>query len=193
MSAMRAQADIRNWSTSYVTFLFPTREFAAQQGVQTCQTRQFFMTFIVEASTYRALGVVFWENAKYLEKEYSARGETVPRNNLTLPFYYLISHSAELFLKCALLKRGTSPADLKNFSLRHNLSNLLDDVENKGVPISGRTREIIMAISDQHKSHELRYTAFLDNGIAILTPEPSDIHQMLEELMLAGAISTHGV
>lgn len=151
------------------------------------------MSFVVEASTYRTLAVVFWENAKILEKEYSARGEPVPRNNLALPFYYLISHSAELFLKCALLKRGMSPVELKNFSLRHNLSNLLDEVENKEVPISGLAREIVIALSDQHKSHELRYTAFLDNGVPIFTPEPSDIHQVLEELMMAGAISTRGV
>jgi len=144
--------------------------------------------YVVEASTYRNLAVVFWENAKFLEKAFAEKGQTVPRNYLSIPFYFIVSHSIELLLKSALLKRGVSPSELKRLDHRHNLATLLQKVEDNDVPISKLTKRIVNALSDQHKSHALRYMVFLDDGVPTFTPEPDDIYTALDELLMATAL-----
>ena len=149
--------------------------------------------YVADASYYRMTAVVYWENAKILEGAFRARGEKMEGNRMAVPFYFLISHALELFLKCALMKRGSSPQELKNIGLRHNLASLLRDIESKGVPISRSTRDLVRVMSDQHRSHTLRYTVFFENGGSIYTPKTVDLYSALDELMMAGRISTHGV
>jgi HEPN domain-containing protein len=104
----------------------------------------------------------------------------------------LVSHAAELFLKCALLKRGFSPKDLKSSTLRHSLEKLLRELLKKGVPISEPCSQLLLRLSHQHEKHALRYTVFVDDGEPTFTPEPNDLFSMLDELMMAGRIATHG-
>ena len=112
---------------------------------------------------------------------------------MAVPFYYLVSHAAELFLKCALLKRGFSPGDVKSSALRHSLENLLHELLKKEVPISEPCSQLLLRLNHQHEKHVLRYTVFVDDGEPTFTPEPEELFSMLEELMMAGRIATHGL
>lgn len=138
-------------------------------------------------------GVVFVENAKILKREFEDKGESTVGNPMAVPFYYLVSHAAELFLKCALLKRGFSPNDLKSSALRHSLENLLRELLKKGVSISEPSSQLLLRLNHQHEKHALRYTVFVDDGEPTFTPEPEDLFSMLDELMMAGRIATHGL
>lgn len=51
----------------------------------------------------------------------------------------------------------------------------------------------LLRLNHQHEKHALRYTVFVDDGEPTFTPEPEDLFSMLEELMMAGRIATHGV
>jgi hypothetical protein len=67
---------------------------------------------IVLASTYRLNAVNFRASAEVASTlVLDVQGR--PTSLLALPFYFLISHAAELLLKAALLKRGVSEAELK--------------------------------------------------------------------------------
>jgi len=149
--------------------------------------------FVVDAAYYRMTAVVYWENAKMLQEAFERKGQKVRGNRMAVPYYLLISHAMELLLKCALLKRQTSPKDLKKFELRHNLKSLLDAVEALHIPITARTREIVHVMSSQHSNHVFRYTVFFEEGGPVFVPEPVDLNGVLEELLMAGRISTHGV
>ena len=138
-------------------------------------------------------GVVFMKNAKILNRAFEDNGESTIANPMAVPFYYLVSHAAELFLKCALLKRGFSPNDLKSSTLRHSLENLLGELSKKGVPISDTCSQLLLELNHQHEKHALRYTVFMDDGEPTSTPKPEDLFSMLDEVMMAGRIATHGV
>ena len=148
---------------------------------------------IVMASMYRITAVNFAESARVLSNALLEKEKQVSGNIMAIPFYYLVSHAAELFLKCALLKRSTSMRELKSVRLRHSLTNLLDELLSKGVPISDATRDLIIVLNQQHETHALRYTALLANGEPTFTPPPDRLFVMLDELMMAGRIATHGV
>ena len=53
------------------------------------------------------------------------RNDGTPAKLTPIPFYFLISHAVELFLKSALLKRGFTEDELKKHDYRHNLDSLL--------------------------------------------------------------------
>jgi HEPN domain-containing protein len=145
------------------------------------------------ASWYRMTGVVFRENARVLYRAFEDKGEPTVGNPMAVPLYYLISHAAELFLKCALLKRDFSPEMLKSNALRHSLEGLLRELLKKGVPISEPCLQLLVALSHQHEKHALRYSVFVDDGQPTFTPEPEELFSMLDELLMAGRITTHGV
>ena len=107
---------------------------------------------------------------------------------MAVPFYYLISHAAELFLKCALLKRGFSPNDLKSAALRDSIEGLLRELLKKGAPISEPCSELLLKLNHQHEKHALRYTVFVDDGQPTFTPEPEELFSMLDELLMAGCL-----
>jgi hypothetical protein len=112
---------------------------------------------------------------------------------MAIPFYHLISHAAELLLKCALLKRGVQPDDLKKYNLRHSLGEILKAVQRQGVPISDQAKQLIVGLDRQHKDHSLRYSFLMEGAAQIFMPPPQELFALLDELLMAGRISTHGV
>jgi hypothetical protein len=147
------------------------------------------MDNIVLASTYRLTAANFRLSAEVLYEKFLERGETLPNNIRAIPFYFLVSHAAELLLKCALLKRGISQAQLKQYELGHNLDSLLKCLMDLGVSISPEAVALVTRLSTDHKKHALRYTALLDDGEPTFTPEPVDLFKVLDELLMAGRTS----
>ncbi len=150
------------------------------------------MDNIVLASTYRSTATIFRMSATVLLHDFQSRNEILPGNVRAIPFYYLISLAIELLLKCALLKHGQSAEDLKKYPIRHSLDALLQRLTQLGVPLSDSAVTVIGALSWQHEKHDLRYTVLLDDGEITFTPEPSVLFEILDELLLAGRVSTHG-
>jgi len=109
-----------------------------------------------------------------------------------LPYYFLISHAAELFLKSALLKRGWEETELRKFDYRHNLDTLLREIQNLDLIVTVDAARLINGLHSQHANHALRYTAFLDNGQKTYMPPPDLVNKTLEELLMLTRISTHG-
>lgn len=99
------------------------------------------------ASVYRLTAVNFRLSAEALAPNLELRDDGSPAKFTAIPFYFLVSHSIELFLKSALLKRGYVPADLKRFDNRHNLKALLDLLKKKGLPVSAEAASIIEGLS----------------------------------------------
>lgn len=137
------------------------------------------------ASIYRLTATSFRLSAELLQTSFSEKAEEMPQNYRATPFYYLVSHACELLLKSALLKRGVTPGRLRKSDVRHNLRSLQESLELQGVTISPSSAAIISGLSRQHKDHELRYTALLDDGKPTYTPEPGDVYKMLDELLIA--------
>src|SRR5882757_5413799 len=100
-------------------------------GVQSTMTDSLYL-----ASIYRLTAVNFWQSAQRLDAEMEKNGDGSPVKITAIPFYFLISHAAELFLKSALLKRGFREIDLKKFDYRHNLDALLEELRKKGVSVT---------------------------------------------------------
>ena len=145
------------------------------------------------ASIYRLTGVNFWQSAKTLGEKIEVGDDGVPKRLTALPFYFLASHATELFLKSALLKRGFSDRDLRQFSYRHNLDALLTALLGKGVTVTPATANLVRHLSAQHQTHALRYTALVDDGQATCMPPPRVVFDVLEELLMLTRISTQGV
>jgi len=111
------------------------------------------MDNVALASTYRLTGTNFWMSAEIILPDFQTRGESMPRNIRAIPFYYLMSHAIELFLKCALLKRGEPAEGLKKYPLGHSLGALLHKLKEMDVPGSGPAATLITALSQQHEKH----------------------------------------
>lgn len=148
-------------------------------------------TRIYLASVYRLTGVNFWQSAKALSAPIEV--DDAPKSLTTLPFLFLASHASELLLKSALLKRGFSDGELKQFSYRHNLDALLTALLGRGVRVTPETVNLVRHLSAQHKSHALRYSALVDDGQPIYVPPPRLVFEALEELLLLTRLSTQGV
>ena len=144
------------------------------------------------AVAYRLTGVAFSMSAKQLKKSLKLDGDGRPTELKAIPLYFLASHSAELFLKAALLKRGFNELDLKKYDFRHNLNSLLIELQNKGVFVTDETVKTINGLSEQHKKNALRYTILLDDGNETFWPPLFLVFSMLEELLGLTAISTQG-
>jgi len=144
------------------------------------------------ASIFRFMAVMFWEDAKKLNKEIERDENGMPTKYTAIPYYYLISHATELFLKSALLKRNFTKNELLKFKYRHNLENLLNELLKLDLPISDKTKEMVIGLSEQHKDHSLRYEVLMDNGKMTFTPPNDLVNGMLTELMSLTRIATHG-
>lgn len=140
------------------------------------------------ASLYRMTAVNFRLSAENLFPSLELRADGTPAKLTAIPFYFLVSHSIELFLKSALLKRGFVPSDLKRFETRHNLSALIELLLKKGLPVSAETREMVQGLSPQHSHHLLRYHVLINPFM----PAPEKVWPVLDELLSLTAISTHG-
>ena len=140
------------------------------------------------ASVYRGAAVNFRLTAENLVGTLELKGDGTPAKLTAIPFYFLISHAIELFLKSALLKRGYVPSDLRKFDRRHNLEALLELLLGMGLPISEETTMLVRGLSGQHQQHLLRYH-FLINPFM---PAPATLWPMLDELLMLTRIATHG-
>lgn len=145
------------------------------------------------ASIYRIGAVNFWESAKTLSTTLELKSDGTPAKLTAIPFYFLISHAAELLLKSALLKRGFNASDLKKYDYRHNLNTLLEELQKFGVSVTPNTISLINGLHSQHQNHALRYTALVDDGQKTYMPPPSLVFSMLDELLSLTRISTQGV
>lgn len=145
------------------------------------------------ASIYRIQAVNFWESAKILSATIELNSDGTPAKITAIPFYFLISHASELFLKSALLKRGFNAGDLKKYDYRHNLNTLLAELQKFGVSVTPDTVGLINGLHSQHQNHALRYTALVDDGQTTYMPPPPLVFSMLDELLLLTRISTQGV
>ena len=144
------------------------------------------------ASIYRLTGVNFRMSAETLAKTLETKSDGSPEKVTAIPFYFLVSHAAELLLKSALLKRGFTESDLKKYDYRHNLDTLLGALQDKGVYVTPDTVNLINQLHAQHQTHALRYTALVDDGEKTFMPPPL-LFTMLDELLLLTRISTQGV
>ena len=144
-------------------------------------------------TSYRLTGVNFQKSAERLKRCIELNDDVRPETLTALPLYFLASHSAELFLKAALLKRGFDESELRKFDYRHNLAALLSELQEKGVPLTDNITTVINGLSEQHKNHSLRYTVFVDDGVKTYMPPLALVFSALDELLLATRISTHGV
>lgn len=74
------------------------------------------------------------------------RADGTPTKMTAIPFYFLVSHAAELLLKAALLKRGFSEDALRKRENRHSLSSLLNELQNRRVSVTPGTVRLIDAL-----------------------------------------------
>ena len=144
------------------------------------------------ASIFRIMAAMFWEDAKKLDKDIERDENGIPIKYTAIPYYYLISHATELLLKTALLKRGFTKEKLRKFEYGHNLENLINELVKLDLPVSDRTKTIVLGLSEQHKDHSLRYEVLIDDGKMTFTPPNDWVNEMLTELMSLTRIATHG-
>jgi hypothetical protein len=145
------------------------------------------------ASAYRLDAANFRANAEVIVSTLSLDVDGRPTSLLALPFYFLVSHAAELLLKAALLKTGVSEAELKEFDLRHSLSGLLSELQKLGPSVSRDTEVLVNGLHRQHLTHALRYTVLVDNGEKTYLPPIPAVYEVLDELLLLTRISTQGM
>lgn len=146
---------------------------------------------ITYAFLYNLTATNFWESAKTLDAQLDKNENSTPTKLTAIPFYFLVSHSMELFLKSALLKRGYTVQELKKQYIRHNLKKLLEKLQSKGLMITSETVEIVNNLHILHEKHGLRYDALFNIPPSSWLPTNS-IHVALEELQLLTRISTQG-
>lgn len=137
------------------------------------------------ASIYRLTATSFRLSAELLESSFADQGEPMPRNYRSTPYYYLVSHACELLLKAALLKRGVTDDELRRPGVRHDLQGLMSLLRERGVTIMPDRVTVLEGLARQHRDHELRYTALLDNGKLTYTPTPASVYELLDELLMA--------
>lgn len=145
------------------------------------------------AVVYYTNGTIFRTSAEKLVEGLDLDTAGRPTTLMAIPLYLLASHAAELFLKAALLKRGFDEATLKTFGIRHNLATLLQELQGKGVPVTEQTVGVVQGLSEQHESHQLRYTVLVDDGSKTYWPPLPLVFIALDELLLLTRISTHGI
>ena len=130
-------------------------------------------------------GVVFRKSADILARETETDESGKPKAPLlSIPYYVLVSHAAELFLKAALLKRGFEEEELRKYGYGHDLLALLRKVQEKGIVLSDRTIGTLSGLHQQHKDHTLRYAKFMGDMKLVYFPPFPDISSMLDELFI---------
>ena len=150
---------------------------------------------VLIAANYRFIAAGFLISARILREHIEVDENSRPKKYRVLPLYYLASHIAELYLKCALLKRGFSQKELNKYRYRHNLEALLGELIKLNIPVSNRTCDVVRGLSEQHKVHLLRYPTVNEEGYLVLAkfwPNLNDVFEALDELLTTTAISTFG-
>lgn len=144
------------------------------------------------AVAYYLNGQNFRLSAEKLMAGLELDNEGRPKTLTAVPLYFLASQAAELFLKAALLKRSVDASALKSRHYGHNLTALLDTLQQK-VPVTADTAAIVRGLSEQHKLHLLRYTVLVHDGTKTYWPPLNPVFSALDELLMLTRISTHGV
>lgn len=139
---------------------------------------------IALASAYRLNGVNFRTSAEALARQLELDRDGRPTSLTAIPMYFLASQSAELFLKAALLKRGFAEPDLRAHHLRHDLDALLQALEQMQVAVTADTAAVVHGLSEQHKTHQLRYSVLVDDGAKTYWPPLPLVFAALDELLL---------
>jgi hypothetical protein len=147
---------------------------------------------IALASVYRLHAVNFRLSAEALGAKMETKKDGSPTKLTAIPIYFLVSHSAELLLKSALLKRGFTDRELKQRDYRHNLSSLLAALQKKGVSVTSESVDLINSLHSQHLFHALRYTVLYDTSKKTYLPPLQLVFAMLDELLSLTRISTQG-
>ena len=127
------------------------------------------------------LAEVWWSAAKRLIAPDARTGSYAD-----LPGYYCAAHAFELYLKHAAQKRGATTQQLKKFDLRHSLSGLCDLVESLDYQVSNPAKEVLSALSTNHSSHMIRYTALKPETRITIFP-----WERLEEVQTDLLLLTH--
>ena len=95
---------------------------------------------------------------EYARQFYKAFGELPPRPPLqSWPRYLMLCHSIELALKAYLAAHGFTVDDLREGSIRHNLTKLLTEAMDKGLSISQSTQDDIKKLHEAHDKYWHRY------------------------------------
>jgi hypothetical protein len=147
---------------------------------------------IMLVSEFRLTGAAFRASAQQLAASLELREDGAPARMTAVPVYFLACQAAELFLKCALLKRGFDPAHLREHRYRHDLATLLGELQGQGVPVTEETVAMVRGLADEHRSHSLRYNAVLPLGGNLHWPPLAAMFAALDELLGLTAVSRHG-
>jgi hypothetical protein len=139
---------------------------------------------IAFASAYSLNGVNFRTSADALAQQLDLDGDGRPTSLMAIPMYFLASQAAELFLKSALLKRGFPERELRSRDLGHDLDALLIKLQTLGATVAAKTADVVHGLSEQHRTHQLRYTALVDDGTETYWPPLSLVFTTLDELLL---------
>lgn len=118
-----------------------------------------------EPMAYRLHASAFLECAEFALSGIRERGLKESNMMQNAPIVHLICHSIEMFLKLVLYKTGSNNRDVMAFELRHNLTNLKEKCEDRGVVFSDSVAKMIDALSPLHETHKLRYMAFVEAPI----------------------------
>jgi len=145
------------------------------------------------AVSYYINGVNFRASADRLANDLEIDSDGKPLRLTAIPYYLLVSHGAELFLKAELLKRGFDEKDMKKFDYRHDLSALLSELRDRGVSVSSPTIQVVDGLNAPHKLHILRYAQFFGDGVNLYLPTLPAVNNMLDELFSLTRISAQGV
>lgn len=138
---------------------------------------------ISAAVAFYTNGQNFRNSAQILENALEADHTGAPKSPLlAIPYYVLISHAAELFLKAALVKRGHTESQLSKFQYGHDLLALLNELQAKGVSVSRESAAVISGLHQQHKEHTLRYMKFMGSSAKVYFPPFQAVNSTLEEL-----------
>ena len=137
--------------------------------------------------------MIFFESARRLNSSFEAEGKVTQRNLLAAPFYYLVSHAAELFLKAVIVACGKEIP----YKLNHDLMGLVGVVEEAGIEVEYRHKILLEELGAEHKDHTLRYHLVKPHPtIPFKTPTFSataeDLFEMLIELRLLLRIPLEG-
>ena len=131
---------------------------------------------VVTASMLRFTAMTFIDSAKDLEQVFRERSSdgSFQVSSRTIPYNYLVCHSIELLLKSILALRGTNEEDLrKNYG--HNLGKLTGAIRESGLCLSESAHQVIVELSEQHRTHMLRYdTIYAKNDLISLLPDAAN-------------------
>ena len=129
--------------------------------------------FPAPASTYTVSGLAWLDAASLMVENNTAGGFG--------PFYYLINHACELFLKAFLLQTGVTHEELQKY-YSHNLEKLLNDAISQDLMVDEEYKKFFDVLINSSFEHMQRYPL---NGHFILGDEEYVDNKKLLEMSYA--------